>query len=1420
MNKTIKVYNAKENNLKDISVDIPKECICGICGVSGSGKSTLACDVIAKYALNAFALSTPTKLRKKLSDGKYPHVEEVKDVPPVILIDIKSANRSVRSTVATTSGLMTILRNMFSVCGTTNKENIDGSKKKYPRLFSYNIQESEGGGACSCCGGTGRADGIQLEQIICNTEKSLFLGAFSVVNEKGVKFTKITDLFIKAFCNEYSIDTEKAIKDFTNEEMNLILYGSNKVIHFTDRSGANGGKKEMIFPGIIGALLDVYNRTKSASIEKYISNGICNICRGTRYNDCALQYTVDNFTISDFLAMSVHDSCAEICRLANTYGKDYMGFAEEFSAIANELEAIGVGYLFLNRSISTISGGELQRIKLAKQIAMKLEGYCYVLDEPSTGLHDANIIDLMKSIQRLKMNRNTVLLVEHNPLILSACDYLIELGVGGGMQGGNIIAFGKPENLINIGTTTGKMLNKTPIENIEERFNKKQEKIGLYGVSVNNLKCVDLEIPLNSFVTIAGVSGSGKSSAIHQALYDTIRTYLETGKKEYNLLLDEKIENIVRLDQNISVTNSRSNVSTLLGIMDIIRKLYSSVKQSKELGLDIKSFSNNSKNGACNVCGGTGVIEDEDGNEELCEECNGTGYKKEVLNVKYNGYSIAELMTINIEEARDIIDDKEINRILNVCCNIGLGYLALGQKSNYLSKGEYQRLRIVTEICKVNKGKTIYILDEPSKGLHFSDIKKIVKTLKSLVDAGNTVIAIEHNIHVIMDSDYVIEFGPNAGVEGGNIVFSGQPYELSKMDTYTAKAVRGYKIEYDEENENMICKSIKIMNGKYEFIIEKDKINILRGSIGSGKTVLQKNLLYANSMKRYISSISTQGKYLTRDIIAEKNYGTSLPITRLISSEKDVFGKNERVVEILNLSAVVENLFYKYGDYYEELNSSSFNVSKKAGKCTSCLGHGRVVSYDFDKVFEDSQYTKDLNELLKNRTRISRISPLLKKEFGLDISKDYIKMTEEEKQVFIFGDKKKTVYYEPKKKVYYWEGCNALVLTNMAYASESFQKFIKPTYTMKKCKYCNGSGVNNQVAEATYKGITYKDFNEITILELIIRLKNNESVLCLEEKKLLSILERMVEFGMGNIKLGDRIIELNLCERMIIQYMAYRINPLSGTMIAWDDFGVIKNAKIKEKLVEDFRRAIDEETIILIVDNNLKINDANEIVLGKLQIQNDDLCNKHTFSNIVFTENRNGAIERYEQQTAVRETLGSNTGVTNLIKSEFRKKYKKLKFTGKKEECCNKCNGLGYYEINMGDIGYSQCTCPDCNGSGFSEIINNCYINEANIGMLLKMSLEELYKWSNEAGYFEIANKLEIYVKIGLEKINILEKISNFSSKEFSLYIIADLLEKSEAEIKIAGFFDNISKEEYEAVLTKLNNIAIIKNKKIVIVKE
>lgn len=1402
MQRMINVVNACENNLKGINVSIPHGKICGVCGVSGSGKSTLACEVIAKYALNSFALGTPSSIQRSISDGITPKVDEVRDIPPVIYIDIKTANRSIRSTVATASGLMSILRNMFSACGKNDQE-ISGVRV-YPRLFSYNISMVEGGGACGRCAGTGFSDSIAEEMIVTHPEKSLFSGAMDVVNEKGIKNTKITDLFLKAFCKEYDIDVEKKLNQYTTEETKLLFYGTDQIINFTDRSGTNGGKKSLAFKGIIGELLDVYCRTKNASIEKIVSKGECCACRGTRYNTLALSYKIDGYSIADILEMNVSDAKKVINQFANRYGTSIEGFAKEFSCIAQELENIGVAYLGLNRGVATLSGGELQRIKLARQIAMNLEGYCYVLDEPSTGLHNANIVALYSSLVRLKNNGNTVLLVEHSPLILKMCDFLFELGPFGGSKGGEVIAVGTPEEIMDGNSLTGLMLKRTA--KIQPTGNHSGEKwIHLRRVTCNNLKGVDLEVPLNEFVTVVGVSGSGKSSAVNNAIFEAATEYIDSGRRLYDFASDDKLASIIRLDQNASVTNSRSSVCTFLGLMEKLKEIY--VYQAERLKLDIAkaAFSKNSTTGACPVCSGRGVIIDEDQYEETCTACDGTGYKDEVLEVKYKGYNISELMSLTFDELIEVIDDAEINQMVSNCIDIGLGYLSLNRRSTTLSKGEYQRLRIAAEITQKKIGNNVYILDEPTKGLHYSDVSKVVDVLRRLVKEGNSVIAIEHNIDVILQSDYTIEFGPGAGNDGGKIIYCGEPSGLCKVSTPTANAINiqiGTTVDKHLHSQTQDI-YVPTLNG--DFIqLKKNEINVIQGKIGSGKSRLLKDIMFANSLKKYMNCVSNQGKYLTRDILAIPFEGAKWPLTRLVSGGEEYFGKDERVIETLNLSSIVEKIFTRANNCDKNINSSCYNAKKRAGKCPVCQGKGRFLSYDFEMIFSDERLESSLINLLNNRSRIDRISPLLKRDYGVCISGKYSNLSEEDRWIYKYGDRKKTVFYAPKKKEYVWEGCNSFIYSNISYADEYFREKVKPTWEKRICPLCGQIGVTTEAARVEYLNMQFGKFVKCNIDELLLKLRDLDGK-SNEEKRLVSTLETLVSYGLGDISLYDYVVDLPKVSRCILQFLSYKAALLTNTILAWDDFSAIGDDTIKSRIICSLNEMIAKGITVLLVDNSFSNNDAHYIHLSEQESSKNDSC----IGDIVI-ESADGDKYCAIGETKNGATIASEIGIVTFIRDLFKKQYKKYSFTGvKDEEKCSKCKGKSYYEVNMGDIGYCRCDCPDCHGTGFSEAINACVIGQHSIGEVYKMTVLECIQWLTEIGMKRNAEEVKIFSDFGLGNVCITRKYCDLSTNEKSLFDSVLEIRRNSSLLLSQDFLCTASYAERQAILKKMMDLII-----------
>lgn len=1319
---------------------------------------------------------------------------------------------------------MSVLRNIFKDYGTS--ENSDNNISA--RLFSYNIDEINGGGACPLCNGRGTADTINEDTLIKNVEKSILCGGLEFVSDKGIKFTKISEKFIEAFCKEYKIDINCPVGKLDKAEISLIMRGSNKIIKFTDKSGANNGKKELKFPGIVGALMDVYNRTKNEKISAVVVNGICPACLGSRYNRQALSYMINGKNISEVLNMSITDSRYFIDSLLSDKYANVDGLKKEFHSICEELESIGVGYLNLSRSVSSVSGGELQIIKLARQLALDMIGYCYVLDEPSTGLHFSDIDRLMKSLIRLKNNGNTILLVEHNIQLLRSCDYIVEMGEKGGIAGGRVVNVGTLSEVVKQNSLTSVLLRSENIDVVSHDTEQFDEYISITNVSVNNLKNISLKVPLNCFVTVAGVSGSGKSTAINNVLAQELNAFLLRKPSQHNLVVKGTFERFISLEQDQTVANSRSYIASMLDVMDEIKNAYANTIESKGNGFDKTFFGFNSGKGICEYCNGSGSIIDDDGeSEEVCPICDGKRYRDDILEILYKGYNIAELLALNIEELIPLFEGNKIEKILRTCQDIGIGYLSLDRSLPSLSKGELQRLRIVKEICNDDVKKTIFLLDEPSKGLHDADTSCIVSALKKLVSKGHTVIAIEHNLQVIAQSDYLIEFGPGAGDKGGLIVFEGSPSDILKSETETSKAFIGIQslhknnsVLSNGSNKVDIKFSISDLNESYSDIaIKRNQINVIHGGIASGKSTIASKILFAIPFKIYVSGISNQGKYLTRDIQVKNCDAEQLPLSRLINITDKFYKRYERVSETLDLDYYISTLFYDYGNgkcnAKGVIHKNAFNMSKKSCKCDVCSGKGRITTYDFETIFEDKCLTDELYALLYDRTRYKRISPLIKDKYKLDLSKPYNKLNDDEKKLFLYGNKKMEVIYSEKNKTYHWDGCNDLLRANIAYAKENLANILRESFGEKVCPYCNGKGVESQILEVKYKDISFEKFI-YSDFDWLLKKLSEKSALCIEEEKLIEALTVMVNLKLGNLSLASYMSELSLGEKSIIKYLNYKFNPLYDTMIVWDDFSAGKNSEVIELLLQEFKEMCQLGVTFALFEEAVELKGTNEIVIS------DKFRKSEIIDNSVSTENfgcfldkdLSLAEDRIDMHLSSKTSIATLSGTIAKIRNEFRKKYPQYTFVLQNDdEKCIRCKGLGYYEINTGKLGMNECKCPDCNGTGINESLEKCTLHGRNIAELLSMSVSELYLWLGNNGYSSISKSLKVFIDLGIGSIQYGKGINQISFNEGTMIIIAKFLLSKETTLQIKNAFIDVSSNEITECIARIN-ISCVKFKK------
>ncbi|MEE0910207.1 MAG: excinuclease ABC subunit UvrA [Bacteroidales bacterium] len=650
-----------------------------------------------------------------------------------------------------------------------------------PNTFSFNSPY----GACPFCNGLGEVTQVEIDKIIPDRKKSIANGGLIPIGKPNMNSWFVKQISQIGLSYDFSLDT--AFEDYTEQALNVLLYGECK-----DSAMPND------FKGVVNFIASQFNEDSvPASIQKwaasFMSNKMCPHCNGRRLKEESLHFRIGDKNIADLANMDLTELsqwCIRIEEFLSPREKEIASeILREINTKINFLLDVGLGYLSLNRSTRSLSGGESQRIRLATQIGSKLVNVMYILDEPSIGLHQTDNIRLIESLKRLRDLGNTVIVVEHDKDMMLASDYIIDIGPGAGINGGQLTAIGSPKDILNQNSITCQYLKgekKIPIPETRREGNGKH--IHLYGACGNNLKNVNLDIPLGMLVCVTGVSGSGKSSLINDTLHPILSNLLHRSEKA--ILPYKSIEGIENIDKVIEINQApigktpRSNPATFIGVFDEIRKLYASLPTAKIRNYPAGRFSFNVKGGRCEECQGAGIktIEMNFLPEVYvtCPECGGKRYNRETLEVRYKGKSINDVLNMSFSDALTFFENyPKIKRQLSVVVEVGLGYLTLGQPSTTLSGGECQRIKLATELSKKDTGNTLYILDEPTTGLHFEDIRILLEVLQKLIDKGNSMIIIEHNLDVIKVADYIIDMGSKGGKAGGMIAESGTPEQLA-----------------------------------------------------------------------------------------------------------------------------------------------------------------------------------------------------------------------------------------------------------------------------------------------------------------------------------------------------------------------------------------------------------------------------------------------------------------------------------------------------------------------------------------------------------------------------------------------------------------------------------------------------------------
>ena len=806
MVEKIEIKGAKVHNLKNIDVDIPLNKIVAISGVSGSGKSSLAVGVIYAEGSRRYLEALSTYTRRRISQGEKAKVDSILHVPSALALHQRPNVPSIRSTFGTATELLNSIRLLFSRCGnyicpnghivpaTANiarDEQLE-CPQCHEKFYGLGAEEYafNSSGACQMCGGTGIVETVDMDSLIPDKNLSIDEGAVAPWN--SLMWSLMTYV-----CRAMGVRTNIPFKNLSKKEQEIVYDGpmEKKHIFYRPKNGDTTLATEMDFTyysakaTVLNALKKVKDEKSMSRVSKFLKEEICPECNGSRINKKANSTLLGGKNLSQVCEMSLRDLTIWLPKIVNELNDEVrqMGknILEEFMINANALLSLGLGYLTLNRASNTLSTGELQRVQLARTVRNRTTGVLYVLDEPSIGLHPANVDGLINLMKQLIKDGNSVVLVDHDTRILKTADYMIEIGPEAGAKGGEIISKGTIEDIINNNNSIiGPYLSNKEEIKIRKEIDKdeifKFGKISIKTDSIHTVKPLCIDIPKGRLTTITGMSGSGKTTLILESLYPAIIAKLNnkimpSHIKELNADWVNKIDLI---DATPIGNNVRSTVATYSGVFDDLRKLYG--KLSKEY--TASDFSYNTGKLKCPTCDGTGIISMDvqflPDIEMTCNSCDGTRYSHDVDKIYYNNYSIKDVMQLTIRQAVEVFkDNKKIKDKLQILVDLGIGYLTLGEATPALSGGEAQRLKLASEIGKIQDG-SVFIFDEPSIGLHPQDVKTLLKVFQKLIDNGATIIVIEHDLDVIKNSDYIIDMGPEGGYLGGEVIAKGTVHDI------------------------------------------------------------------------------------------------------------------------------------------------------------------------------------------------------------------------------------------------------------------------------------------------------------------------------------------------------------------------------------------------------------------------------------------------------------------------------------------------------------------------------------------------------------------------------------------------------------------------------------------------------------------
>ncbi|MCD4697994.1 MAG: ATP-binding cassette domain-containing protein [Bacteroidales bacterium] len=1236
----IELKNVKQNNLKNISLKLPRDKFIVITGVSGSGKSTLAFDVIHGEGRRKYLENLNTQARKLVGKLEKPKVDSIKNLSPTLALSQQSFGNNPRSTVGTLTEIYDYLRLFYARLGKSTNLNL----KVNQSLFSFNSPV----GACPNCNGLGVEDKIDPGLLLENPAKSIRDQCFKITNPKGyIIYSQVTIDALNEVCKAHGFSVDIPWQELTVEQKDIVLNGSGKIKipygkHTLESrmrwSGITAKPREKgYYKGILPVMDQILKRVRNPNILRFAKTRVCTKCHGSRLSEDALSVKINDKSITELSGLSLEELAKELQNFQfNNQEKEIAG--KILKGVFNRikiLSGLGLAYLSLDRKSETLSGGELQRIQLSKLVSSKLRNITFIFDEPTIGVHPANNSELIKIIRKLVSNGNTAIVVEHDTETIQQADWIVEVGPAAGLNGGEILFNGPQKDFRKSkhNSLTRSFLNREKEIHLEFEPKLPLTWFGIKNASINNLKNISPKFVFNGLNVITGVSGAGKSSLIKQTLvplffnkyFNQLHT---TGNPE---LSNFSFRQLIFVDRSPIGKTARSTPATYTKLFDLIRDLFASLESAKLNKFSKSTFSFNVKGGRCEKCEGAGKLEVGMhflGNvETLCPDCNGKRFRDEVLNVKYNGIDISEILELSVNQAFDFFQGKlKIRKYLEVLKSIGLGYLKLGQSSGTLSGGEAQRVKLATEIIKSGSGKQLYVFDEPTTGLHLFDIQVLLDLFRGMLDKGHTLVVIEHNQEFIRIANHIIDLGPGSAEKGGEIVFEGPFKKLpSCKRSLTAKFLDSqpeiFLDKTDQKQLNQIVftgittNNLKSVN----VAIPENKHTVITGKSGSGKSSLAFDTLFAESQNRFIESFPSYVRRFAGKL-SQAKFETVEGLTPALALKQGNRINDPRstvgtLTEIFDHYRLLFSRFGKTGmeaqnkTSPEHRKASLFSFNNSEGSCATCSGLGYVLTSRFSLLVENENLSFEEGALKNHKSLRFYTEPFgqymatlhtVGIQNGVDYKQPVKSLNQQAIDVALFGSGniQFDVNWKFNRKgrignhrfTATWKGFTNLLLEEY-YRKHANGKGgdLKAFLTEKTCPDCFGQRFNEAVLAVQFCGHSIHSLAELSILDTIKLFAN------FQEHPEKFGLDKSFGTGQGQI-LSGILSKLQSLKLLGLEYLS--INRQSRSLSGGELQRVLLSTHLKGGL-SGLTYVLDEPSTGLHPSDAQKLNDViKQIVSG------------------------------------------------------------------------------------------------------------------------------------------------------------------------------------------------------------------------------